>query len=178
MTRRKAASDELVRLVLSPEGELCVDYRAKLPGRGAWVLPERAVLQALEAKPKILRLAFRQPVSSAGILEKVQEANRRALGDALSIAARAGALVGGGKRVREAIASKNCIALLFASDASARMRQDLMGRESSVFSLNMEHDCVELGSRIGKGPRSAIAVMSSKPGRHLKRELQRHAALR
>ena len=178
MTRRKAESEDLVRLVLSPEGELCVDYRARLPGRGAWVVAERAVLEVLEAKPKILRSAFRQPVSSDGVLDKVREANRRAVGDALSIAARAGALVGGGKRVREAIASKNCIALLFASDASDRLRKDLEGRDNSVFSLNMEQGCDELGARIGKGPRSAMAVMSSKPGRHLKRELQRHAALR
>jgi len=178
VTRRKADQEDLVRLVLSPEGELFVDYRAKIPGRGAWVSPERKILETLESKPKILRSAFRQHVSVDGILDKVRSANRRALGDALSIAARAGALVGGGKRVREAIASKNCVAILFASDASPRLRVDLAERDNAVFSIDMEHDCSTLGAKIGKGPRSAVAVMSSKPGKHLKRELQRHAALR
>ncbi len=167
-----------MRLVLSPEGELFVDYRSKLPGRGAWVTPSREVLEALEKTPKVLQHAFKQPVSAQNLLEKVRAANRKALVDALSLAARAGALIGGGKRVREALGEPGCLALLFAADASPRLKEDLRGRAEGVFCLELETSRADLGAQIGKGPRAAMVVKASKPGKHLKRELQRHAALR
>lgn len=178
LTRQKADQSDLVRLVLSPEGELFVDYRAKLPGRGAWVYPRAAVLQALEGKPKVLARAFQQPVDAVGLLEKVRHANRRALMDALSLAARSGALVGGGQRVRDALNEKKCAALIFASDASDRLKADLERRVEGVPAFFLHLNRADLGAQIGKGPRAVMVVMSSKPGRHLIRELQRHHALR
>ena len=160
LTRRKSDQVDLVRLVLSPEGELFVDYRGKLPGRGAWVSPEREVLEALEKQPKLLSRAFRTPVNPDGLLEKLQSANERAVMDGLSLASRAGALVGG------------------SADASERLTTDLQGRntEIPVFILALSPEL--LGAQIGKGPRSALAVIASKPGQYLIRELHRHYALR
>ena len=178
MTRRKAGPSDLVRLVLSPEGELFVDYRAKLPGRGAWVVPEREVLLRLQQQPKILQRAFRRPVKGEGILEKVQRSNALAVEHALSVAARSGCLVSGGKRVRDALGEDQCLGLLFSSDASSRLRRDLLSRREGVLELEFTLEQGALGAQIGKGPRAAIAIMSSKPGRHLIRELQRHLALR
>ena len=178
LTRQKAEQADLVRLVLSPEGELFVDYRAKLPGRGAWVCPQREVLEEVEAKPKILARAFRQKVEASGLLEKVRDANRRALMDALSIAARSGALVGGGKRVRDALGESKCVGLLLASDASHRLKVDLEQRADGIVCFELDLDRDSFGAQIGKGPRSAMVVKSSKPGRHLIRELHRHYALR
>lgn len=37
---------ELVRVVKSPEGEIALDLTGKLPGRGAYVCPSLACLQA------------------------------------------------------------------------------------------------------------------------------------
>lgn len=178
VTRKKAEQTDLVRLVLSPEGELFVDYRAKLPGRGAWVVPTREVLERLEQHPKLLQRAFRGSVKAEGILEKMRDSNLLALNHALSLAARSGALVSGGKRVREAVSDSKCLGLIFASDASSRLKQDLLSRGGEVFALELALDRASLGAQIGKGPRAAMAVMASKPGRHLIRELQRHHALR
>jgi len=178
LTRRKSDQVDLVRLVLSPEGELFVDYRGKLPGRGAWVCPEREVLEALEQKPKLLSRAFRTSVNANGLLEKLQSVNYRAVMDGLSLASRAGALVGGGKRVREALQSSRCIGLVFSASTSERLKLDLSARNSEipVFILGLSPE--EIGGQIGKGPRSALAVISSKPGQYLIRELHRHCALR
>lgn len=178
LTRKKADQVDLVRLVLSPEGELFVDYRAKLPGRGAWICPEREVLEALESRPKVLSRAFKQAVDPIGVLEKVRFSNERALMDALSLAARAGALVGGGDRVRDALSQKKCAALIFASDVSPRLKADLEKRNEGVKTFYLHLNRELLGVRIGKGPRAAMVVISSKPGKHLIRELQRHHALR
>jgi predicted RNA-binding protein YlxR (DUF448 family) len=178
LTRQKADQADLVRLVLSPEGELFVDYRGKLPGRGAWVFPQKEIIVKLESQPKVLARAFRQPVDASGLLEKVRQANTRALMDALSLAARAGALVGGGKRVREALSHSRCAGLVIAADASSRLKVDLGRRSEGIerFILDLDRDA--LGAQIGKGPRAAMVVIASKPGRHLLRELQRHSALR
>jgi ribosomal protein L7Ae-like RNA K-turn-binding protein len=155
-----------------------VDYRAKLPGRGAWVVPEREVFLRLESQPKLLQRAFRCPVRATGILSKVLHANSIAVEHALSLAARSGCLVSGGKRVRDALAEQNCLGVLFAEDASPRLRRDLLSRNEGKLGLEIDLDRAQLGAQIGKGPRAAVAIMGSKPGRHLIRELQRHRALR
>ena len=87
-------------------------------------------------------------------------------------------MVGGGKRVREALGDPKCEGLLLASDASPRLKADLEHRSERVLRFELDLNRDAFGAQIGKGPRSAMAVMASKPGRHLIRELQRHYALR
>ena len=62
LTRRKAAKEELIRLALSPEGEVASDVRARAPGRGAWIGVTRSELDAANAKGKLkgaLQRAFK-----------------------------------------------------------------------------------------------------------------------
>ncbi|KMS86023.1 YlxR family protein [Prauserella rugosa] len=56
--RRRALNDELVRLVVA-HGELVVDERRRLPGRGAWLHRDPACLVKAERKrafPRALRV--------------------------------------------------------------------------------------------------------------------------
>ena len=55
------AKKDLIRVVRSPEGELSLDFRGKLPGRGAYVCPSPACL-AKARKSKALERAFSAPV--------------------------------------------------------------------------------------------------------------------
>lgn len=48
---------ELIRVVRSPEGAVSLDFRGKLPGRGAYVCPNPACL-ARARKAKALERAF------------------------------------------------------------------------------------------------------------------------
>ena len=48
---------ELIRVVRSPEGAVSLDFRGKLPGRGAYVCPDPACL-AKARKSKGLERAF------------------------------------------------------------------------------------------------------------------------
>ncbi len=50
LSRRTAPKEELIRLALSPEGEVAPDVRARAPGRGAWIGVSRAELDAANAK--------------------------------------------------------------------------------------------------------------------------------
>ena len=44
VNRESGPNGALLRLVLSPEGEVFPDYRGRLGGRGAWVTPNRAAI--------------------------------------------------------------------------------------------------------------------------------------
>ena len=56
--RQRAPRTQLLRLVLTPSGELDVDARAVRPGRGAWIHPDPECLTLAErrrAAPRALR---------------------------------------------------------------------------------------------------------------------------
>lgn len=155
-----------------------MDYRGKLPGRGAWVEPSRQAVEELERKPGLLRRSLRAHADTKGLLAKVQAANRKAVLDAVSLCQRAGVLRGGKEGVRGALASGSALALVLASDASPRLVTDLRSRAKELPVVALDLDTSELGNRVGKGPRAALAVLASKPGRHLVCELRRYMALR
>ncbi|MBE9537307.1 MAG: YlxR family protein [Proteobacteria bacterium] len=53
----------LLRFVLSPDGEAILDYNSKLPGRGAYLCPERECIESA-VKSNGFSRAFKQQVSS------------------------------------------------------------------------------------------------------------------
>ena len=55
--REMKAKKDLIRVVRSPEGALSLDFRGKLPGRGAYVCPDPACLARVR-KAKALERAF------------------------------------------------------------------------------------------------------------------------
>src|SRR6478672_5915641 len=62
LTRRKGTKEELIRLALSPDGEVAPDVRARAPGRGAWIGVTRGELDQANAKGKLkaaLQRAFK-----------------------------------------------------------------------------------------------------------------------
>ena len=55
--REMKAKKELIRVVRSPEGEVNLDFKGKLPGRGAYVCPNAACLTKAR-KARALERAF------------------------------------------------------------------------------------------------------------------------
>ena len=55
--REMKPKKELIRVVRSPEGQVSLDFRGKLPGRGAYVCPDPACL-ARARKSRALERAF------------------------------------------------------------------------------------------------------------------------
>jgi len=55
------AKKELIRVVRSPEGAVSLDFKGKLPGRGAYVCPNPACL-ARARKARALERAFSAPL--------------------------------------------------------------------------------------------------------------------
>ena len=131
LTRRKAAKEELIRLALSPEGEVAPDVRARAPGRGAWIGVTRSELDAANAKGKLkgaLQRAFktndlRVP---ANLGERTEHALRQTALDRLGMEARAGNLINGADKVEAAARAGKVHLLVHAADASedGRRRMD------------------------------------------------------
>ena len=78
----------------------------------------------------------------------------------LGMAARAGAVISGTDRVREAARGEGVRLVLLASDASANSREKLVPLLTARgISHVIRYDRNELGAAIGRGPLSAVGVM-------------------
>ncbi|MBC7522056.1 MAG: DUF448 domain-containing protein [Sandarakinorhabdus sp.] len=121
--------DVLIRLALGPDNQIAADLAAKLPGRGAWIVADRAVLEAALAKGRLkgaLARAFKSndlklPDDLADRIAAGLE--RRAL-DRLGLENKAGNLIWGHERVGEALLKGKVSLLMHASDA----KPDGMGK--------------------------------------------------
>lgn len=116
--------DHLIRLAISPDGEVLPDVRAKAPGRGAWIGVTRSELEAAMAKGK-LRGALARAFKGAALQvpqdlpERIATQLERNLLDRLGLESRAGAVVTGGEKLDKAARSGRLEMLLHASDAGA-----------------------------------------------------------
>ena len=124
LSRRTASKEELIRLALSPEGEVAPDARARAPGRGAWIGVTRTELDAANAKGRLkaaLQRAFKTNDIhvAADLGERIEAALRQTALDRLGMEARAGNLINGFDRIENAARSGKVHLLLHAADAGA-----------------------------------------------------------
>ena len=114
--------DNLIRLALSPDGEVLPDVRAKAPGRGAWIGVDRATLEAAQSKGK-LRGALARAFKGAALRipddlgERIETALRQSALDRLGLEARSGTLLTGTDRIENAARKGEVELLLHAADA-------------------------------------------------------------
>ena len=124
LSRRTAPKEELIRLALSPDGEVAPDVRARAPGRGAWIGVGRAELDAANAKGKLkagLARAFKSNDVKVpdDLGARIADSLRRAALDRLGLEARGGALLTGAERIEQAARSGKVHLLIHAADAGA-----------------------------------------------------------
>ncbi len=114
----------LIRLAVSPDGDVAPDVRARAPGRGAWIGVSKAALETALAKGKLkgaLARAFKTQglVIPEGLPDQIEAALARNALDRLGLEARAGMLQTGSERIIEAARKGQVALLLHAADASA-----------------------------------------------------------
>ena len=118
-----AARDALVRLAISPDGEVLPDALARAPGRGAWIGVNRAELEVAIAKGRLkgaLARAFKGAALSipADLPERIEAALTRVLLDRLGMEMRSGRLLLGSDRIAENARTGRVAWLAHAADAS------------------------------------------------------------
>jgi predicted RNA-binding protein YlxR (DUF448 family) len=121
LSGEKAPREALVRLAISPDGDVLPDVHARAPGRGAWIGVSRADLEIALANGKLKGALARSfgkalagtPLSiSANLPDRTEAALLRALTERLGLEMRAGKLLMGSDRIAEqARAGKRPIAL-------------------------------------------------------------------
>jgi predicted RNA-binding protein YlxR (DUF448 family) len=116
------ARDALIRLAISPEGEVLPDVLARAPGRGAWIGVTRQGLEEAITKGKLkgaLARAFKgAPISVPDDLaDKLEVALTRAVTDRLGLEMRSGRLLVGSDRIGENARMGKVAWLAHAADA-------------------------------------------------------------
>lgn len=124
LSREESPREGLIRLALSPDGDVLPDIRAKAPGRGAWIGVDRAALEAAQAKGKLkgaLARAFKTSELRIpdDLGERIATQLERNLLDRLGLEAKAGFVTIGGERLDKAARSGKLHLLLHASDAGS-----------------------------------------------------------
>src|ERR1700680_3182972 len=123
VTRQVRPIDELIRFVVSPQGEVVPDLKRKLPGRGLWVSASRqAVAEAVRRTH--FGKGFKRDVRATATLAADTEALLvRSVVEALAMAAKAGQVVSGFSKVEGALAQRQAQtsvqALIHACDGAA-----------------------------------------------------------
>src|SRR5450631_2734369 len=125
LTRDLKPVSAMIRFVVGPAGEAVPDIKRKLPGRGIWITSTRAAIEEA-VKRNVFARGFKRDVRVAGDLAaEVERLLQRAALDALAIAAKAGAVVGGFAKVEAALGRDDILALIHASDGSALGKRKL-----------------------------------------------------
>ena len=125
-----AARDELIRLALSPDGEVWPDIRARAPGRGAWLGVDRPTLEKAQAKGKLkgaLARAFKTNEVNvpADLGARIEAALRQATLDRLGLEAKASNLILGSEKIEVAARRGQVALLIHAADAKEEGRRKL-----------------------------------------------------
>ena len=128
VTRAVRPIDELIRFVVSPQGEAMADLKRKLPGRGLWVSASRQAVAEAVRRHQFSK-GFKREVRVSPTLAADTEALLvRGAIDALAMAAKAGQVISGFGKVEDALKSRQAQApqakailqaLIHASDGAA-----------------------------------------------------------
>ncbi|MDB6182114.1 RNA-binding protein [Paracoccus fistulariae] len=110
----------LIRFVVGPDGMIIPDLAQKLPGRGIWVVADKAAIDKAAAKGLFSRAAKMQVTTPDGLAELVEAGQARRVVDLVSLARKSGKAVAGFEKVKGWLADGVAKVLLQASDGSER----------------------------------------------------------
>ncbi|SEO09162.1 hypothetical protein SAMN04490248_101315 [Salinihabitans flavidus] len=115
----------MIRFVIGPEGQVAPDILGKLPGRGIWVIADRAALTKAASKGLFARSA-KQPVNvPEGLVDEVEAQLARRVVNLISMARKSGDAVAGYERVKDWLTKEEARVLIQASDGSGRGKSKL-----------------------------------------------------
>lgn len=133
VSRQVRPIDELIRFVISPQGDVVPDLKRKLPGRGMWLTASRGVVAEAVRRHQFSK-AFRRELRIPQTLPADIEALLvRGVTEALGIAAKAGQVVAGFGKVESALGEGTVEVLIHASDGAADgiRKLDLLARQNA-----------------------------------------------
>ena len=125
-------AEELIRFVLSPDGEATPDLAGRLPGRGAWVGASRAAVDLALKKGAFSRAFKSQAKAASDLADRIDALLAKRALDMLGLAKRSGDLILGYEQVRDAVRKGRPACLIEASDGSKDGRGKLLGLARAI----------------------------------------------
>lgn len=131
-TGRSLPKAALIRFVVDPDGAVVPDLTGRLPGRGLWVVAERAAVERAVARNLFSRAARRPVAVPADLADRIVSILRQSCINLVAMARRAGQAVGGYEKVRARLGARHGRAarggvLLVARDAGRDGRGKVVG---------------------------------------------------
>ncbi|MBN2645320.1 MAG: DUF448 domain-containing protein [Desulfuromonadaceae bacterium] len=176
--RQPADPQTLVRYVCAPDGSLLVDYRHKLPGRGAYTCLKRSCVEQAVKRGAFSR-AFKRPCpvhDAKNLVHQIEQALLQRILGLIGMARKSGKAVSGHQSIEASLRHPEELAwLLVADDMAPSMSQRLSKQAQRqgvrvLAALSKEY----LSSALGKGERSALALKKSALAQTLEYELRRY----
>jgi uncharacterized protein len=174
VSREVRPVNELIRFVLSPQGEVVPDLKRKLPGRGLWIEAARARVAEAVRRNQFSRGFKRDVRAAATLASDTEKLLVKSAIEALAMAAKAGQVVAGFAKVEEALNGGQAKALIHASDGAAdgirkldaivRQRGGNHG-ESPVFPVLTALSSAELDLALGRANVIHAALLAGPAGK-------------
>lgn len=115
----------LIRFGMGPEGQVVPDVLGRLPGRGMYVVADRAAIEKAAAKGLFARAARRPVVVPDALADLVEAQLLRRVTDLISMARKAGDAVTGYEKVKDWLVKGTARVLIQAADGSERGKSAL-----------------------------------------------------
>jgi predicted RNA-binding protein YlxR (DUF448 family) len=174
VSREVRPVNELIRFVLSPQGEVVPDLKRKLPGRGLWIEASRARVAEAVRRNQFSRGFKRDVRAAATLASDTEKLLVKSAVEALAMAAKAGQVVAGFAKVEEALNGGQAKGLIHASDGAAdgirkldaivRQRGGNHG-ESPVFPVLTALSSAELDLALGRANVIHAALLAGPAGK-------------
>lgn len=175
--RKVDDQDRLIRFVLAPDGDVLVDYRHKLPGRGAYSCLNRECLTGTVERRQLQR-SFRGRGTVPAVDEMMVSLQKQIvtrIENLLGMARKSGQVESGSNAVLTSLRRRGGVALLIVcEDISQRIEEKLMAaaarQDVPVYKVLTKS---RLGLLLGKGERSVAALAAGALADAIAVELQR-----
>ena len=157
-------------------GQLLVDYRQKLPGRGAYTCIYRNCIVASVKQGGFSR-SFKQSVKvsdAEALIETLTQSLKTRIVNLIGMARKAGAIVSGSNTVLQELGKPQSSLLIVATDAATGTADKILNRAKGcdVPSIKL-FDKQILGSAVGQDDRSHLVLTNKKFARNIILEIDR-----
>ncbi|UPK35983.1 RNA-binding protein [Bradyrhizobium sp. 186] len=132
VSREVRPIDELIRFVISPQGDIVPDLKRKLPGRGMWISASRQTVAEAVRRHQFSKAFKRELRTPQTLPSDIEVLLVRSVMEALGIAAKARQIVAGFGKVESALREGTVEVLIHASDGAADgiRKLDMLARQN------------------------------------------------
>jgi len=173
--RKKGIKGELIKLTNTPQGVI-IDYSERLPGRGAYVCPEKPCIGKV-LKEGVLSRAFKEsvkPPSIEGIVAELDQKINRKISSLLGMARKSGLVAAGFDSAIEAAMRDTAGLVIMAQDLSENTKKKAMEEGAGFTGRLVEYSTKDmLGSMLGMDPVGIVFIKNKELSDSLKKEIRR-----